>query len=306
MGAPLDPRRRAALGLPGRGSRPPDPRNIVTPDAFEVDASLLGLPLAGHPQRLGAILVDVVVVALVSQAGGLLLGILAAAFFLRIALPRIPDRAVDVAPTRAPDVPSEDRIPGARVFRAAFGCMGAVVLFVTVVAAWGLLSSGAPSSPSTPAPEVIRPDVVPPSGGAEGGALATEPAGGGLVLGFLRDIAEDLGVGFGWGALYFSAFLAWGKGQTPGKRLLRLRVVRLDRDPISLWAAFERYGGYAAGFATGLLGFAQVFWDPNRQAIHDKITGTVVIQDGAAPLPEPTRRLRSRTDTPDRSPAKGS
>jgi uncharacterized RDD family membrane protein YckC len=40
-------------------------------------------------------------------------------------------------------------------------------------------------------------------------------------------------------------------------------------------------GGYAAGFATGLLGFAQVFWDANRQGIHDRIVGTVVIMDGA-------------------------
>ena len=37
----------------------------------------------------------------------------------------------------------------------------------------------------------------------------------------------------------------------------------------------------AAGFATGLLGFAQVYWDANRQGIHDHIVGTVVIIDGA-------------------------
>ena len=41
---------------------------------------------------------------------------------------------------------------------------------------------------------------------------------------------------------------------------------------------FGRYGGYGAGFATGLLGFLQVYWDPNRQAIQDKISATVVIQ----------------------------
>ena len=40
-------------------------------------------------------------------------------------------------------------------------------------------------------------------------------------------------------------------------------------------------GGYAAGFATVLPGFAQVFWDANRQGIHDRIVGTVVIMDGA-------------------------
>ena len=33
----------------------------------------------------------------------------------------------------------------------------------------------------------------------------------------------------------------------------------------------------AAGLATGLLGFIQIYWDANRQAIHDKISATVVI-----------------------------
>ena len=41
---------------------------------------------------------------------------------------------------------------------------------------------------------------------------------------------------------------------------------------------FGRCGGYGAGFATGLLGFLQVYWDPSRQAIQDKISATVVIQ----------------------------
>ena len=40
-------------------------------------------------------------------------------------------------------------------------------------------------------------------------------------------------------------------------------------------------GNFYMGFATGLLGFAQVYWDANRQAIHDRICGTVVVLDGA-------------------------
>jgi uncharacterized RDD family membrane protein YckC len=44
-----------------------------------------------------------------------------------------------------------------------------------------------------------------------------------------------------------------------------------------LWDSFGRYGGYGAGLATGLLGFIQIYWDPNRQAIHDKISATIVI-----------------------------
>ena len=95
------------------------------------------------------------------------------------------------------------------------------------------------------------------------------------VLAFLN----DLGLGFGWTGLYFTAFTALWKGQTPGKRLLGIRVLRLNGQPMTLWAAFERFGGYAAGLFTGLLGYAQVFWDRNRQAIHDKITETAVVRD---------------------------
>ena len=94
-----------------------------------------------------------------------------------------------------------------------------------------------------------------------------------------RAISDDLGIGLGWSGLFFTAFLALWEGQTPGKRLLGMRVVRLDGKPLGWWAAFERFGGYAASFATGLLGFAQIFWDPNRQAIHDKIVHTVVVLD---------------------------
>ncbi|MBY5922305.1 RDD family protein [Ferrimonas balearica] len=87
---------------------------------------------------------------------------------------------------------------------------------------------------------------------------------------------KDLGLGFGLSAFYFTVFVAWFDGQTVGKKLTRCRVRQLDGSPISLWEAFGRYGGYSAGIATGLLGFFQIFWDPNRQAIHDKISATVV------------------------------
>ena len=101
------------------------------------------------------------------------------------------------------------------------------------------------------------------------------------IFGTLRGFVDELSFGFGWWTLYLTVFLSWWKGQTVGKRLMGVRVVRLDGEPITWWVAFERVGGYAAGFATGLLGFAQVFWDANRQGIHDRIVGTVVIVDGA-------------------------
>jgi hypothetical protein len=96
---------------------------------------------------------------------------------------------------------------------------------------------------------------------------------------WLQGLIEDLGIGFGWAAFYFTMFTAIWHGQTPGKKLLRIRVIQLDGTPLSVWDSFGRYGGYGAGIATGLLGFAQIYWDPNRQAIHDKISATVVIND---------------------------
>jgi hypothetical protein len=97
------------------------------------------------------------------------------------------------------------------------------------------------------------------------------------IVAMLGRFAEDLGIGFGWAGLYFTAFVALWNGRTPGKRLMRVRVIRLDGKPVGWWMAFERFGGYAASFVTGLLGFIQILWDRNRQAMHDKITETVVV-----------------------------
>jgi hypothetical protein len=96
---------------------------------------------------------------------------------------------------------------------------------------------------------------------------------------FISATADDLGLGLGWSAVYFTSFLALMRGQTPGKRLLRVRVVRLDARPIGWWIAFERFGGYFASLTLGLLGFLQILWDRNRQGLHDKAVETVVIAD---------------------------
>lgn len=108
-----------------------------------------------------------------------------------------------------------------------------------------------------------------------------EPSDMPVYKGFawLKGLIEDLGIGFGWAAFYFTMFTALWYGQTLGKKLFSIRVIQLDGTPLSVWDSFGRYGGYGAGIATGLLGFAQIYWDPNRQAIHDKISATIVIND---------------------------
>ncbi|MDE2274869.1 MAG: RDD family protein [Burkholderiales bacterium] len=93
----------------------------------------------------------------------------------------------------------------------------------------------------------------------------------------LGQLLDDLGAGLGWGIVYFSLLPAWWGGQTVGKKLFGLRVVELTGKPMTVMRCLKRYGGYAAGVATGGLGFFQVLWDPNRQGIQDKTAHTAVI-----------------------------
>lgn len=119
-------------------------------------------------------------------------------------------------------------------------------------------------------------------GGGEG-SDGGQPRG--TAFDWIRDAASEAGLVFGWGTVYITLFLTLWGGRTPGKRALDLRVVRVTGKPLGLLMSFERAGGYAAGFATGLLGFARVWWDPNRQGIHDKIAETVVIRESLPKVP---------------------
>ncbi|MEK9499736.1 RDD family protein [Gaopeijia maritima] len=112
-------------------------------------------------------------------------------------------------------------------------------------------------------------------------ARAEIEAGEAGFLGLARDIWEQAGSAIGLWSIYFTVALTVTGGRTVGKKLMGLRVLRLDGQPLNWWSSFERAGGYVAGVATGTLGFVQVFWDPNRQCVHDKIVGTVVVADGA-------------------------
>jgi uncharacterized RDD family membrane protein YckC len=106
----------------------------------------------------------------------------------------------------------------------------------------------------------------------------------------VSEFLDDIGAGLGWGIVYFSLLPAWWGGQTVGKKLFGLRIVELTGKPMTVMRSLKRYGGYAAGLATGGLGFLQIVWDPNRQGLHDKAAHTAVIDLRAAataPAPEP-------------------
>ncbi|SDL36351.1 RDD family protein [Catalinimonas alkaloidigena] len=84
--------------------------------------------------------------------------------------------------------------------------------------------------------------------------------------------------GFLGGFLYFSILTYKWQGQTIGKRLFKLRVVKLNGKPLTFWQSVERFTGYSAS-AFLLMGYFQYFWDHAHQTTHDKIAETVVVQE---------------------------
>jgi uncharacterized RDD family membrane protein YckC len=73
----------------------------------------------------------------------------------------------------------------------------------------------------------------------------------------------------------------FGKGQTLGKRIFRIRVVSLVHPQLTLWQSIERALGYGASMLGGGFGFLQYFVHPNRCCVHDRIAETIVVKDPA-------------------------
>jgi uncharacterized RDD family membrane protein YckC len=76
------------------------------------------------------------------------------------------------------------------------------------------------------------------------------------------------------------AYFTWfhgTTGQTPGKRLMGLRVVQDTGEQLTLGMAFLRWVGYIISALPLLMGFIWAGVDRRKQAWHDKIAGTVVI-----------------------------
>lgn len=73
----------------------------------------------------------------------------------------------------------------------------------------------------------------------------------------------------------------WAARQaTPGKILLRLRVVDAENGTTPPWPRLvARYLGYiVSGLPLGL-GYLWMLWDPRKQCWHDRIARTLVVQD---------------------------
>lgn len=298
-----------------------DPKSIVTPDALSVAPELVGTPLAAPWRRLVAIALDLVLIGVLKLMGWhIVLGGAALMLFLVLVRPsgiggaggrptplrkavtgcagalvlvvtvlitlipsyvrhRLDERTADgggpvVQVDAAPQDGAETLDSAARQDSAETqaAASGVDVLFDSVLP----LFVAAADSAAIAADSARE---------RSGGVSSDDGQPRGTAFDWIRDAASEAGLVFGWGTVYITLFLTLWGGRTPGKRALDLRVVRVTGRPLGLLMSFERAGGYAAGFATGLLGFARVWWDPNRQGIHDKIAETVVIRESLPKVP---------------------
>lgn len=96
-------------------------------------------------------------------------------------------------------------------------------------------------------------------------------------VGFFAARETGLSAGFIVGLIYTWFFLTRNKGETPGKMIMKIRVIKTDGTPINDAEAVVRYIGYLID-SVFLIGWLWVLFDENRQGWHDKLAHTYVVK----------------------------
>jgi hypothetical protein len=113
-----------------------------------------------------------------------------------------------------------------------------------------------------------------------------------LIPSGLRGVAA-----YGVAAIYFALF-AWGRrGATLGKRILGIRIVRLDGHRLNLWEGFERFVGYLHIPGTLGIGLVDLWHDPNRRMAHDRVVHTVVVRVRKPKIMPPMETTKRESET---------
>ena len=110
----------------------------------------------------------------------------------------------------------------------------------------------------------------------------------GLVIGLMAGAASTMEQGVGLAGLNmllvlaisfsYEAFFLASKGATPGKMVMKIRVVRPDGSPSSMGQAWGRTLGKQVSALILMIGYLMAFWDEEKRALHDRMAGTRVIK----------------------------
>lgn len=116
-------------------------------------------------------------------------------------------------------------------------------------------------------------------------AIVIDLIGVGIVSGILTSILYqgDTTAGSGLqtllGAAYFVYFWSsYGQGQTPGMRVMKIKVVKTDGSQLDLVGGFIRYIGFVISCIALFIGVIWAAFDANKQGWHDKIASTYVVK----------------------------
>ena len=86
--------------------------------------------------------------------------------------------------------------------------------------------------------------------------------------------------------LYYGFFEGGPSGQTVGKKVLDIRVVRsIDGAPLGWGIALLRHLSRYLSALPCALGYFWMLWDREKQTWHDKLSATVVVPAAAWPPP---------------------
>ncbi|HSL63213.1 MAG TPA: RDD family protein [Gaiellaceae bacterium] len=111
---------------------------------------------------------------------------------------------------------------------------------------------------------------------------------GSLVGGLRPEWLVGTLLAVGWALVAGSYFvLFWSAaGQTPGMRLLRLRVLRADGRPPTIGRSIVRLVGLGLAIVPLFAGFLPVVFDERRRGLADFLARTVVVYDPPRPVSE--------------------
>lgn len=80
-------------------------------------------------------------------------------------------------------------------------------------------------------------------------------------------------------AIYYAYFLSQREGQTIGKKMMNVRVVKCDGSAIGIWDAILRSViGYPFAMLSFGIGFLWAAYDKQAQGWHDMIADTIVVE----------------------------
>ncbi len=106
----------------------------------------------------------------------------------------------------------------------------------------------------------------------------------GIIISIITGALTGIGGTFGGGLgilidlAYYWYFWTRNNGQSPGKMVMNIRVIKVDGSPLQDADAIIRFIGYIINSPLLLLGWIWAIFDADNQGWHDKLAGTYVVK----------------------------